>query len=65
MHLARFVKPFPQRQILDFSKLKQSANENFKFDEIGKKLSKPVENTVGKGGIVRDECFQKTFTADT
>ena len=40
--------------------------ENFKFDENGRKLSKQIENTVGKGEIARDEqfllfplCFQK------
>ena len=55
-----------RRQILDFSKLKEFADDNFKFDEIGRKLSKWVENTVGKGEIARYEqfllfpqCFQK------
>ena len=44
----------------------------FKLDEIGRKFSKQVENTVGKGEIARYEefhlfpqCFQKTCTADT
>ena len=39
---------------------------NFNFDENGRKLSKRVENTVGKGEIARHEqfllfpqCFQK------
>ena len=52
--------------ILDSSKLKEFADNNFKFDENGKKLSKRVENTVGKGEIARYEqfllfpqCFQK------
>ena len=40
--------PFPKRQILDSSKLKEFANDNFKFDENGRKFSKLVENTVGK-----------------
>ena len=47
-------------------KLKEFADDNFKFDENGKKLSKRVENTVGKGEIARYEqfllfpqCFQK------
>ena len=42
------------------------ADNNFKFDENGRKLSKQVENTVGKGEIARYEqflvfpqCFQK------
>ena len=41
-------------------------DDNFKFDENGRKLSKRVENTVGKGEIARYEqfllfpqCFQK------
>ena len=45
---------------------------NFNFDENGRKLSKWVENTVGKGEIARYEqfllfpqCFQKTCTAVT
>ena len=59
-------KPITRRQILDSSKLKQFADDNFKFDEIVRKLSKPVENTVGKGEIARYEqfllfpqCYQK------
>ena len=50
----------------DSSKLKDFADDNFKFDENGRKLFKPVENTVGKGKIARYEqfllfpqCFQK------
>ena len=41
------------RQILDSSKLKEFADNNFKFDKNGRKLSKRVENTVGKGEIAR------------
>ena len=55
-----------RRQILDSSKLKRFADDNFKFDENCRKLSKQVENTVGKGEISRYEqfllfphCFQK------
>ena len=45
-------EPFPKRQILDSSKLlKGFANDNFKFDENGRKFSKWLENTVGKGEI--------------
>ena len=36
---------------------KKIADENFKFDENGRKLSKQVENTVGKGEIARYEQF--------
>ena len=46
--------------------MKDFAGDNFKFDENGRKLSKPVENTVGQGEIARYEqfllfpqCFQK------
>ena len=63
--------PFPKRQILDTSKLKEFADGNFKFGENGGKFSKWVENTVGKGEIARYEqfllfplCFQKTCIAD-
>ena len=60
------VLTITRRQILDSSKLKEFADDNFKFDENGRKLSKRVENTVGKGEIARYEqfllfphCFQK------
>ena len=33
--------------------MKEFAGDNFKFDENGRKLSKQVENTVGKGEIAR------------
>ena len=57
--------------MLDSSKPEEFADDNFKFDENGRKLSKWIENTVGKGEIARYEqfllfplCFQKTCTAD-
>ena len=43
--------PITRGQILDSSKLKEFADDNFKFDENGRKLSERVENTVGKGEI--------------
>ena len=43
--------------MLDSSKLKEFAEDNFKFDENGRKLSKQVENTVGKGEIARNKQF--------
>ena len=56
----------PDDKNLDLSKLKQFADDNFKFDKDGRKVSKQVENTVGKGEIARYEqfilfpqCFQK------
>ena len=46
-----------RQQILDSSKLKSFADDNFKFEEKTRKLFKPVENTVGKREIARDEQF--------
>ena len=43
--------------ILDSSKLKEFADDNFNFDEYERKLIKRVENTVGKGEIARYEQF--------
>ena len=37
------VNRLPQQQILDSSKLKEFADDNFKFDENGRKLSKRVK----------------------
>ena len=31
-----YFNPFPKRQILDSSKLKEFADDNFKFDENGR-----------------------------
>ena len=52
--------------------MKEFSDNNSKFDETGKKLSKRVENTMGKGEIAHYEqfllfpqCFQKTCTADS
>ena len=61
-----FLLTHYQTTNLDSSKLRQFADDNFKFDEDGRKLSKRVENTVGKGKIACYEqflffpqCFQK------
>ena len=58
--------PITRRPILDSSKLKEFGDNNFKFYENGRKLSKRVENTVGTGEIAGYEqfllfpqCFQK------
>ena len=71
MNLCHIPKPFPKQEILNASKLKEFADDNVKFDEHGKKLSKLLGNTVGKGEIARYEqfllfpqCFQRTCTAD-
>ena len=47
----------PNDKILDWSKLKELAGDNFKFDENGKMIYKRVENTVAKGEIARYEQF--------
>ena len=59
--------PFPNDKILDSSKLKGFADDNFELDDNGRKFSKRVENTMGKGEIARYEqfllfpqCFQMT-----
>ena len=52
-----FFNPLPDDKILDWSKLREFADDNFKFDENGSKVSKRVENTVGKGEIA---CFSGT-----
>ena len=71
MHPHFYFNPFPKQQILDASKPKEFADDNFKFDLNGRKFTKLEENTVGKGEIARDEqfllfsqCFQKTSSAD-
>ena len=65
-------EPFPKQPILDSSKLKEYADENFNFDENGRKFSKWEGNAVGKGEIARYEQFllfpqrfQKSITKDT
>ena len=71
LYIALF-NPFPNDKILDSSKLKGFADDNFELDDNGRKFSKRVENTMGKGEIARYEqfllfpqCFQMTWTADT
>ena len=53
------TKPFPitRRQILDPSKLKEFADDNFRYDENGRKFSKWVENTVGKEKLLVTSNF--------
>ena len=55
-----------RQQNLESSKLKEFADYNFKVDKNGRKLTKWVENTVGKGEIARcgqfllfPQCIQK------
>ena len=47
----------PKRQIFYSSKLREFADDNFKFDETGGKFLKRVENTEGKGEIAHYEQF--------
>ena len=44
-----FCYPFPKQQILDSSKLKEFADDNFKLGVNGRKFFKQAENTLGKG----------------
>ena len=66
------INPLPDDKILDWSKLKELADDNFIFDINGRKFSKQVENTGEKGEIAHYEqfflfpqCFQNTCTVDT
>ena len=70
-HEHQTFNPFPNDKILDWSKLKELADDYFEFDENGGKFSERVENTVGKGEIARYDqfllfprSFQKTTTVD-
>ena len=60
-----------KRQILVSSKSKEFPDDNIKFDENGRKLSKQVENTGGNEEIACYQqfllfplCLQKTCSAD-
>ena len=64
--MCKSFNPLPDDKSLDWSKLKQSADDNFEFDVNSKNFSKLVENTVRKGEIACYEqfllfpqCFQK------
>ena len=49
--------PFPKQHNSDSAKLKELADDNFKFDENSKMFSKRVEDTVGKGEIAPEGQF--------
>ena len=53
---SRQFNPFPNNKF-QTSKLKGFADNNFKYDENDRKLSKQVENTVGKGETARHKQF--------
>ena len=57
--------------MLDSSKLKEFANDNFQFNENGREFCKKLEKTVGKGEIALHKqfllfphCFQMARTSD-
>ena len=49
------INSLPDDKIVDSSKLKEFADDNFKFDENGRKFSKRIENAAGKGEIA---CYK-------
>ena len=51
------MNPLPEDKFLDSSKLKELADDNFKFEENGRKLSKQVENTVEKEKLLVTRNF--------
>ena len=55
VHIHVFIYSSPKQQILDSSKLEEFVDLNFKLGENGRKLSKWVEKTVGKGVIAHYE----------
>ena len=55
------VLPFPKRQILDSSKLKEFADDNFKFHINVGMFTEGVENTVRKG---KNYPFPLVFSKD-
>ena len=68
----RSLNPFPNEKFWTPSRLKEFADDNFRFDENGIKFFNRLENTVRKGEIacyeqflLFSQCFQKTCTADT
>ena len=63
---------FSQTTNFRLFQIQRVCRRQFQCDENGRKFSKWVENTGGKGEIARYEqfllfpqCFQKTYTADT
>ena len=55
------VQVFPKRQILDSSKLKEFADDNFKFDRNGGKFSKRIEITGAKGKLLFTSRFAENI----
>ena len=65
LYTLRQVNAFPNDKFSDSSKLKAFADDNFKFDENGRKLFLRVENTRYEQFLLFPQCFQKTCSADT
>ena len=70
MYLFIYINSVQNNKFLDSSKLKEYADDNFKFEGNGKKFSKRVEDTAGKGEMVCSkqfllfpQCFQDLLTA--
>ena len=69
--LLRIAIDGPKLEDFDSSKLKEFADDSLKFDKHSWKLSKSLENTLGKGEIARlkqfllfPQCFQEALNAD-
>ena len=56
------VNSLPDNKFYTLQKRKEFADDNFKCDENGRKLSKWVENTVGKGEIAAISPFPTVFS---
>ena len=52
------VKSLPNDKILGWPKLKEFADDKFKFDRYGRKFFKQRENAVGKGEIPFYQAIQ-------
>ena len=60
------IKLFSKRKILDFSKLKEFANDNSDLGKNDGKFSKQIENAMGKEKLfLFPETLLKTYIADT
>ena len=57
--------PFPNNKSFDPSKLKEFADNNFNFNENGRKFSKRLQNTLEKGEIAPNENAEKASLSDT
>ena len=53
------VKPFRKQQILDSSKLKEIADNNFKFNENGREFPKRIETLWEKQKLLVTSCYEQ------